>query len=159
MKTLFILTCLVLSPALMAAGSDSDSSSSGGGYGSDPLDRFNLSAEMVKTKELISEENYKSAIRQLNEIVKNDWRNADAWNLMGYSQRKLGQYKKARKSYARALKYNPEHKGALEYQGELFITLKELDRAKANQRKLQELCPEGCEELTDLNNALSAVSG
>jgi hypothetical protein len=46
--------------------------------------------------------------------------------------------------------------GALEYQGELFITTGKLDQAKANLAKLQGLCGT-CEEAQDLEAALKAA--
>ena len=47
--------------------------------------------------------------------------NADAWNLMGYAHRKLGQVDQALGFYQKALSLNAEHRGALEYLGELYL--------------------------------------
>ena len=101
---------------------------------------------------------WKKATRQLNQVVEEDDNNADAWNLLGYSWCKLDENRKSSKAYARALKINPEHKGALEYQGELFIKLGELEKAKGNLELLRDLCPEGCSEREDLANALAGKS-
>jgi hypothetical protein len=46
------------------------------------------------------------------------------------------------------------HKGALEYQGELFVELGQLDKAKENLAKLNHLCWFGCEEASDLKEAI-----
>lgn len=156
MKTFVFAICLLSSTAVLAAGSSGGNS--GGGHSSDgSSSSLNVRSEIRAIKTLLSKEKYKQASRQAQAIINQDWYNADAWNLMGFSQRKLGNYKKSGKAYARALKFNPEHKGALEYQGELFIKLGEIDKARANQKKLTELCPSGCEQLDDLNAALIGV--
>ena len=57
--------------------------------------------------------------------------------------------------YNRALEIDRDHKGALEYQGALFVEMGQTDRARANLARLQKLCPSGCEELTDLREAIA----
>jgi len=113
---------------------------------------------MTKARALIEKNKLKKATKQLRKVVKQDKSNADAWNLLGYSWRKLDKNKKSGKAYAKALKLDPNHKGALEYQGELFIKLGELDNAKANLSRLKALCPDGCQELENLENALAGNS-
>lgn len=125
---------------------------SGSGYG----DRIDVKAELTQARSLIASERYRYAIQTLRGVVQQDFRNADAWNLLGYSHRKMGKLKKAGKAYRKALKYNPEHKGALEYQGELFVQLENIEGARANLAKLKALCPEGCEQWSDLAASLNA---
>ena len=155
MKIFYLIAMILISSPIMAE--DTGGSGTGGSSGDREL-KLDIKAEMEESRTLIEVMKYKGAIRKLRGIVREDWRNADAWNLLGYSQRKIGKYKKAKKSYAKALKYNPDHKGALEYQGELFITLGDHERARGNHQKLKNLCPDGCEELDDLTQALLAVS-
>jgi len=131
---------------------------SGGGSSGERTERVDTKTIMKEARALIADMKYKKAIRTLNAVIRADGRDADAWNLIGYSNRKMGKYKKAGKAYRRALKYNPQHKGALEYQGELFIILKQYDKAKANRDRLAALCPEGCEQLADLDEALGALN-
>lgn len=80
---------------------------------------------------------------------------ADVFNLLGFSMRKTGDMKGAALYYAKALDFDPEHKGALEYQGEMFVQLGQMDKAKANLVKLVKLCPTGCEEREDLEKAIA----
>ncbi len=122
------------------------------------LSSTQMDAQLEKARAHIGKKKYKKAIRQLNQVVRSNVDNADAWNLLGYSNRKLGKYKQAGKAYRKALRYNPEHKGALEYQGELFISLKEFDKARQNRDRLAALCPEGCRELSKLDEALAAIN-
>jgi tetratricopeptide (TPR) repeat protein len=74
---------------------------------------------------------------------------------MGFSLRKTGDYKQAYTFYRKALDFDPDHKGALEYLGELYAETGQLDKAKENVARLRELCPSGCEELADLEKAIS----
>ena len=56
--------------------------------------------------------------------------NADALNLMGYSYRKLGEFDEAMEYYEDALKLQPDHIGANEYMGELYLEMKNLPKAE-----------------------------
>jgi tetratricopeptide (TPR) repeat protein len=82
---------------------------------------------------------------------------ADVYNLVGFSHRKSGDLKQAATFYAKALDFDANHKGALEYQGEMFVELGQVDKAKANLTKLVALCPTGCEEREDLEKAIAAA--
>jgi tetratricopeptide (TPR) repeat protein len=80
------------------------------------------------------------AISKLKEIVADETSNAEGYNLLGYAYRKSGNLDLAQRYYTRALRLDPKHKGALEYQGELFVMLGQVDKAKANLDKIEELC-------------------
>ncbi|WP_347312329.1 tetratricopeptide repeat protein [Defluviimonas sp. SAOS-178_SWC] len=99
---------------------------------------------------------YPAALKILATVVKAEPRNADALNLMGYSNRKMKRYEEAARYYEAALKANPKHLGALEYQGELFIETGDFVKAKTNRDRLAALCGT-CEELADLQAALAAA--
>jgi tetratricopeptide (TPR) repeat protein len=102
----------------------------------------------------IDAKNWTKAIADLKLIVASSSSNADAYNLLGYSYRNAGNYDLAGKAYGRALKLNPKHTGALEYQGVLFIKLGQTDKAKANLDKIKAICGTTCEAYQDLNKAL-----
>jgi tetratricopeptide (TPR) repeat protein len=69
---------------------------------------------------------YVGAIPLLRKSVAADSRNADAYNLLGFSHRKLGQIDAALAHYGKALTLEPEHRGANEYLGELYLELGDL---------------------------------
>ena len=98
---------------------------------------------------------YATAIPLLADVVAHDPKNADAFNNLGYSHRKLGQREQALTYYAEALRLDPRHLGALEYQGELFLELNDLARAEANLALLGRLCGR-CENYGDLAEAIVA---
>lgn len=118
-----------------------------------PLTSTQVRAELAKAEASIDGEDYRDAIRTLNDIVRTNPRNADAYNLLGFSYRKTKDFKRAERNYARALRIDPEHKGALEYMGELFLETNRRDKAEELLARLEKLCPSGCEELDELRNA------
>jgi tetratricopeptide (TPR) repeat protein len=105
----------------------------------------------------IKAKNYKGAIEDLNKIA-DTTEHADVYNLLGFSFRKSGDMKNGATFYAKALDFDPNHKGALEYQGEMYVQLGQLDNAKANLAKLVTLCPKGCEEREDLEKAIAKAA-
>ena len=69
--------------------------------------------------------------------------------------RKTGKLAAAGGYYQRALEINPERKGALEYQGELFLMRSVKDAAQANLAKLDKICWLGCSEYDDLKKVIA----
>ena len=80
---------------------------------------------------------------------------ADVYNLIGFASRKSGDYKTAATFYAKALEFDANHAGALEYQGEMYVELGDMGKAKANLARLVTLCPSGCEERGGLEEAIA----
>ncbi|MFG1401028.1 tetratricopeptide repeat protein [Xanthobacter sediminis] len=83
---------------------------------------------------------------------------ADLYNLIAFANRNLKRYGEAERWYKEALFYDPGHRPALEYQGELFIAEGDFPRAGKNLELLRLLCyPQGCEEYDRLKAALAAA--
>ncbi len=119
----------------------------------DPLTPAQVRAQLAKAEASIEGEDYSRAIRTLGDIVRTNPRNADAYNLLGFSYRKTKDFKRAERNYDRALRLDPDHKGALEYMGELFLETNRRDKAEELLARLEKLCPSGCEELDELRGA------
>ena len=109
--------------------------------------------DLTKARAAIKAKEYQAAITELATMVNQGTRHPDVFSLLGFSYRKTADYKQARTFYAKALEFDPDHKGALEYQGEMFLELGEVDKAKGNLARLVRLCPAGCEERGDLEEA------
>jgi tetratricopeptide (TPR) repeat protein len=73
---------------------------------------------------------YGSARAKLQSLVARSPQFAEAWNSLGYTQRKLGSYDDALASYAKALELKPGYPEALEYRGEAYLRLNRLHDAK-----------------------------
>jgi Flp pilus assembly protein TadD len=114
----------------------------------------NVNTELTKIRSLIAAKNFSAALSALKVADKAFPNNADINNLLGYSARNLKQYKPAATYYVKALKIDPNHLGALEYQGELFMLTKKTSDAKKNLAKLNSLCGVNCEEYIDLKKAI-----
>lgn len=116
----------------------------------------NVDTELTKSRSLIAKKKYKEALTELKKVNKLIPNNADVNNLLGFASRKLGQYKEAGTYYTKALKIKPNHLGALEYQGELFVLTKNMAKAKANLAKLKTACGTSCPEYLDLKKSIEA---
>jgi tetratricopeptide (TPR) repeat protein len=110
--------------------------------------------DLTAVRALVKAKDFKGAINVLTPIL-GTHQHADVYNLMAFSLRKSGNMKDAATYYAKALDYDANHKSALEYQGEMFVELGQLDKAKANLVRLVVLCPQGCEEREDLEKAIA----
>ena len=110
---------------------------------------------LVRAK--IKAKDYKGALAELTPMLEK-YQHADVYNLMGFSLRKTGDPKQALTFYRKALDFNPEHKGALEYLGELYVETGQIDKARENVVLLKRLCPSGCEELADLEKAIAEAA-
>lgn len=108
------------------------------------------SGEMSKVSRKLDDQQYESAILDLQAMVAKDADNADAYTLLGFSHRKIKQYEAAEKYYLRALTLNPKHKGAMEYLGELYVETDRMDNANDMLVRLDEACFFGCKEYTKL---------
>jgi tetratricopeptide (TPR) repeat protein len=109
--------------------------------------------DLTSVRARIKAKDYKGALEALTKIV-GTTQHPDVYSLMGFALRKSGDYKQASTYYDKALDFDPNHRGALEYQGEMFVETGELAKAKQNLAKLEKLCPAGCEEREDLEEAI-----
>ena len=112
--------------------------------------------DLTAVREKIKAKDFAGALKDLNKIS-DTVQHADVYNLIGFTSRKTGDYKNAATFYSKALDFDANHKGALEYQGEMYVELGQVDKAKANLVKLATLCPTGCEEREDLEKAIAAA--
>lgn len=137
---LCLAVALLLGPVSQAVGADSPS----------PYTAPDLSAARAKIKA----KDFAGALALMRPML-NTTIHADLFNLMGFSLRKTGDRTQAFVYYQKALALQPDHVGALEYQGELYVETGQIDKARANAAHLKRLCPKGCEELEDLEAAIA----
>jgi Flp pilus assembly protein TadD len=92
----------------------------------------------------------------LKAVVKAQPQNADAWNLLAYSERKTDKLDDAMVHYMKALSIDPKHRDAHEYIGELYLRLGDLEGAKKHLKRLDDICTFGCEQFDELKEAIEA---
>lgn len=129
-----------------AAGSNSDSSSSSASSG-DPT--------WTEAKNAIASKDYAAALPLLQQVVAKDPSNADAFNYLGYINGRNGKPDEAIAYYMKALALKPDHRGANEYLGELYLKLGKLDKAKERLAVLDTACFFGCAEYDMLKQAVA----
>ncbi len=99
---------------------------------------------------LINEDRYDDAINDLYRAQAAIGPHPDILNYLGYAHRKLGRIDQAQDYYAQALAIDPDHLGANEYLGELYLEIGEVEKARRQLAKLDALCAFGCAEREDL---------
>jgi tetratricopeptide (TPR) repeat protein len=113
-----------------------------------------VETELTRINPMLNSNDFKKARTELIKINNAFPNNADVNSLLGYTSRKLKSYSVSASYYTKALQINPNHLGALEYQGELFVTTKKIASAKSNLAKLLTLCGVNCSEYKDLKKAI-----
>jgi tetratricopeptide (TPR) repeat protein len=100
---------------------------------------------------------YVSAIEQLKALGRDD--QADVANLIGYSYRKLGDYRLSQVWYERALKADPNHVLTWQYYGLWQIEQGNRDSAQYHLSRIAAICGTGCDEYRSLAAALEKAPG
>jgi tetratricopeptide (TPR) repeat protein len=100
---------------------------------------------------------YAAAIEQLKALGHDDHPNVA--NLIGYSYRKLGDYKLSQAWYERALKADPNHVLTWQYYGLWQIEQGNRDQAQYHLNRIAAICGTGCEEYRSLAAALEQAPG
>ncbi len=163
MKKLFILlfSFLFLTSQVYSAGSGGSEGSSGSGDGDNiqdgpkPASKFRLAYKEVerankaakKGKLEKAQKKYEKALKFLLAANAEDPGNPDILNYLGFTSRKLGDYKNSEIYYLLGLEIDPNHKGINEYLGELYVTT---NRHNLAVERLEVLKGCGCKEYEDL---------
>tara|TARA_Y100001935_G_C17218550_1_gene463962 strand:- start:21 stop:482 length:462 start_codon:yes stop_codon:yes gene_type:complete len=151
MIRIFLFT-LLFSTSVFAAASSSDETNAS-------------ASDQVKTLydkayDLVYAEKFDKSLKLLQKIAKrNDLgeMKADVYNLLGFSFRKSDNpdLDKAFESYKIALEANPEHAGAHEYLGELYLKMGKKSMAEEMLAKLETIAGTSSDEYKKLKKAIA----
>lgn len=108
----------------------------------------------VTAVSLINEKRYEEAIAYLQDARWAAGPHPDILTYLGFANRKLGRFDVAEDYYRAALGIFPEHRGALEYYGELKLERGNVAGAKAHLAKLEAICGFGCNEADELRRLI-----
>tara|TARA_Y100001958_G_C21138727_1_gene478007 strand:+ start:315 stop:815 length:501 start_codon:yes stop_codon:yes gene_type:complete len=152
-KFLIFLSCLIISTNLIAAGGDGGGGSGGNGDSKEAL--YDDAVKLVKRAGKLEKKEktekakklYTQAFKKLEKALKTDKKNPDVLNYMGFTSRKIGNFKEAEQFYLKGLSIKPDHNGINEYLGELYVQTNRID--KANER-LEVLKNCNCKEYGEL---------
>jgi tetratricopeptide (TPR) repeat protein len=100
---------------------------------------------------------YASAIAQLRALGHDDF--ANVANLIGYSYRKLGDYRQSQVWYERALQSDPNHVLTWNYYGLWQLEQGNRDQAIYHLHRIAEICGTACSEYRTLAAALDLPPG
>ena len=152
MIRIFLFTLLFSTSVFAAASTSSDDTSASA---SDQIKNlYDKAYDLVYAKE------FDKSLKLLKKIAKrNDLGDmkADVYNLLGFSYRKNDNpdLDKAFESYKIALEANPEHAGAHEYLGELYIKMGNKSKAEEMLAKLETIAGTGSDEYKKLKKAIA----
>ena len=103
----------------------------------------------------VGRKDWPAAVASFTKVVATEPNNADAHNLLAYSNRWQGKFDEAFDHYQRALSIDPNHRGALEYQGVAFVKTGQIDKAEGNLARLEKIAGRNAEETRDLAKAIA----
>jgi tetratricopeptide (TPR) repeat protein len=151
-KIIFILTFFISSVSL-SAGTTLDSSTN-----VDNSDQIKILYK--KAEKYIEEDSFKKSLKVLKALTKREdlaGFRADIYNLLGFSYRKLSKpdLDKSFAAYMMAIELDPEHIGAHEYLGELYLMLKDKSKALEMLVRLGDIAGKSTKEYLDLEEAIN----
>tara|TARA_Y100001970_G_scaffold89502_1_gene112837 strand:+ start:425 stop:895 length:471 start_codon:yes stop_codon:yes gene_type:complete len=151
MKKILILL-LLISFNVNGAGTGSSNSDS-----TTTPDQINSLYELAEKH--IYNKKYNKSLKLLKKLTKREdlgTRRADIYNLLGFSYRKLEnpELDKSFAAYMMALEIDPQHAGAHEYLGELYLMRDQKNQAMKMLSKLENLVGKNAEEYIDLLQAI-----
>ena len=98
---------------------------------------------------------YDGAIAFFHAVLVDYPGHAEAYNQLGYINRRLQNFDRAFAFYAEALKIAPDNTGAHHYIGEAYLEVGNLAKAEYHLRQLDLLCLFGCADFYQLEQAVA----
>ena len=116
-----------------------------------------IDATYVQAVALINEGRYEPAIALLEDALWSAGPHPDLLTYLGFASRKLGRIDTARRWYGQALAVAPNHRGALEYYGELKLLQGDRAGALDHLARLERVCGYGCVQADELRAQISGA--
>ena len=150
---ILVLISLTFNTPIFAAGGESTSSK---------VNDYSKASSLIKDakrnekkgKIEKAQKKYAQAQKLLLKSNKNKPLQADTLNYLGFTTRKLGDYKKGEEFYLQGLQIEPNHNGINEYLGELYIATNRMDLAK---ERLYVLKSCNCKEYKQLKEIIDGT--
>ena len=131
-----------------------------GSTGGDSKSNYDQAVKLIKSakknekkgKKDKAQSNYEKAFKLLVKSNKKKPNKADTLNYLGFTSRKLGDFKNGEKYYLQGLAIDPKHKGINEYLGELYVAT---NRNNLAIERLEVLKGCNCEEYDQLKAVIA----
>ena len=151
-KILLIISILLMANSSLAAGSSSSDNGN-------TTNLYKSGKKLVyKAKKLEKKDKFEKALKlyskasdKLLKAYEKEKKNPDILNYLGYSLRKIGEFKKAEIYYLKGLDLDAGHLGINEYLGELYVQTGRVDLA---MERLAILKGCNCEEYDELKELI-----
>ena len=151
-----LLIIIALTSNLFSAGTSSDSGSTS------KVTNYTKAKSLIKVakkyekkgKTNKAQKRYAKAQKLLIKSNKEKPLQADTLNYLGFTTRKLGDYKKGEEFYLQGLQIEPNHNGINEYLGELYIATNRIDLAKERLNVLKSC---NCKEYKQLKEIIEGI--
>ncbi|MDA0231423.1 MAG: tetratricopeptide repeat protein [Proteobacteria bacterium] len=144
----FLIALVPFAPTNAAGdgGTGGDAQVTGSYVGGDPT--------LAPGQRALDAGDWQDAAEKFERAIESGSPSANAYNLLAYSHRRLGQLDLAFSNYAQALELDPRHRGAHEYIGEAYLLIGDPDQAAIHLNSLKEIC-RNCSEAMKLRKALA----
>ena len=147
-----IVSIFLVTNSFAAGSSDSDSSKTETKYDM-AVTHINAAKNFEKKDKLDkAKKRYEKAQKLLIQSNKNFPNKPDTLNYLGFTTRKLGDFKNGEMYYLQGLKINPKHIGINEYLGELYVAT---NRHNLAVERLEVLKSCNCEEYDELKAVIA----
>ena len=131
-----------------------------GSSGGDTKSNYDKAVKLIKSakkneekgKKDKAQSKYEKAFKLLIKSNDDKPNKADTLNYLGFTSRKLGDFKNGEKYYLQGLAINPKHKGINEYLGELYVAT---NRHNLAVERLEVLKGCNCEEYDQLKAVIA----
>jgi tetratricopeptide (TPR) repeat protein len=117
-----------------------------------------VNERLTTAREAIKAKDWRKALAELNVAARDEPRNADVQNLLGYSYRMQAQpnLPKSFEHYKKALAIDPKHKNTHHYVGMAYLMDKKPADSERHLAELQKVCGNTtCPEYLDLSRAIA----
>jgi Tfp pilus assembly protein PilF len=143
-------------PVLFLAAASLSAFAAGGG--GDLVIGPSTAQRLASAQKSIDANNWAAAQRELITALREDPRNAEVHNMLGFTYRKspTPNLPKAFEHYERAIALDPRHRGAHEYIGEAYLMDKKPAEAEKHLVQLEQICGgKQCEAYQDLAKSIA----
>jgi Flp pilus assembly protein TadD len=116
--------------------------------------RKDISAELSAAQARIDAQDWLGAVTELTRAKSRDPANLEVLNLLGFCQRRAGDYDGAVVTFKNLLRQAPQLRSAHEQIGKTYLLLAQPEDAQLHLQQLQQLCGTDCVESRELDTAI-----
>lgn len=117
---------------------------------------FRTDSGLITAEYYLATGKYTQALDVLGGVLQRHPQNADAYTYRGFAYHKLGDLKKARENYNRALIIDPKHLGANKYTASLYLAENDLPKAMEQLQVILYVCAGmNCGEADELQSEIN----